>query len=91
MLLKALELSKSELGSSTGYDKIASSSQKTPSTWEDQQDEELREALRQNIYETHISQEGQAGTFITSTEGVMYSEKDMAIVRQVLINFKSGS
>ena len=67
-----------------GHDKVVSSSQKTPSTWEEGQ---LREALRRSVYQTHISQKGQAEIFISSAEGVMYSKKDIATVRQVLISF----
>ena len=49
MLLKALNLSRSEIGTS---------SIKTTSTHEENEDAQLREALRRSIYETHISQEG---------------------------------
>ena len=58
MLLQALELSKSEPRSLVGHDKAAISSQKTPSTWEDIEEGQLREALRRSVYETHISQKG---------------------------------
>ena len=35
----------------------------------------------------HTLAKEQAEIFISSAEGVMYSEKDIATVRQVLINF----
>lgn len=77
-LLKVLNLSKSEAGTL---------SIKTSSTYEENKDAQLKEALRHNVYETRISQEGRAARFIASAEGVSYSEEDMATVRQILINF----
>lgn len=78
MLLEALELSKS---------RPSSSSRKTPSTVEEKEDADLREALRRIVYETHISQQGTTEKFFTSTKGEMYIEKDMATIREVLIEF----
>ena len=48
---------------------------------------QLREALNRSVRETHISQEGQSEKMISSVDGVMYSKKDMAIVRRILIDF----
>lgn len=78
MLLKALKLSRFEVGTSLG---------KTSSTWKDNEDAQIGEALCKSVYETCIIQEGQAKKFITSAKEVMYFKKDMATVHQVLINF----
>lgn len=78
MLLKALNLSRSEIGTS---------SIKITSTHEENEDAQLKEALCRSVCETHISQEGRAERFFASAEGMSYPEEDMAIVRQVLINF----
>ena len=83
MLLRALELSHSEAGTSS--QKI--SSQEPASLWNELEEIQLREALKRNVRETHISQEGLSGKMISSLDGVMYSEKDMAIVHRILIDF----
>ena len=78
MLLEALNLSKSEAGTSSSA-KLTEEMQ--------EEDEQMREAIRRSIYETHISQKQQSSRLVSTEEGLTYTETDMATVRQILISF----
>ena len=63
MLLKALNLSRLEAGTS---------SVKTSSTYEENEDVQIREALRRSVYETHISQKGRAEIHRICKRGILF-------------------
>ena len=78
LILKALNLSRNE---------AETSSQQAPPDTQELEEAQLREALRRSIYETHISQEHQPDRMVSTVEGILCTEIDMARVREVLIHF----